>query len=741
MSEENLEQEFNFDKDIINVCSKIDTYSNSKAIKQTDIIDNGLQKIIRNLTVSVYNFMFKCDDCYSKKQPVNPDNPEKNEEKTVFNMDNGKKTEVEEKVIKPFLSLLKMMTEKCINCEFDCYPKDEDGNGVLSLLTKIMEWGKNYFSDKNVLQNIEQQYFNIMKDIMIHKKNLLLKAINNHKIKDGFGKTNLKTTLKEVLSSTVLFSGVFQTEEAHEFLKSFYANIFDELTNLLNKSYALKDQKINIEHKDVDLNKQTIRYQYEHELMGTLFYVMSNNLYTQDRYAAYIIGNLFIKKYYDDTKNQKYLYVPHLMTFIQNRFNDDVRTSEPKYFEKKLKLIKDRINILKNDAVKKTDYQYIKYYDKNNNGKYKYSYFGFTPDEFFGVQKQKVKGDENSEEKIVATNLTDETAKKFRLNMDYVVSLEDALGCAWRDCNKLFHQYRKEYLDDRDSQIKRKKYDKIKKDRSDIYDMFRDLETEKQKLLKNRLTGLIKNNFPGLSKTEKILRSLFLILTFPIWAPIFILIKTLRKFFHCLRLGFEAIWKLYAGFRGYGTCKDVWAEDCELNLDGLKINGNEEIKTRIKWYETKTCLLIRRILFPIDLVIHILIGIFAAIKKIFTSIIKVFTVVKQIWSDIWDDNACSHMFKTQGIDENKSEVICNHKSNISVLPTGNIKVRNKFIDMTCPRVPYYDFSKKPKSIWDHIQCATGFKSIKSAGEYDKYAHEHSGTPRLKYDCPKELQQK
>ncbi|MBQ9491875.1 MAG: hypothetical protein IJU86_03790, partial [Firmicutes bacterium] len=658
-----------------------------------------------------------------------PDNPENNEEKIVFNMDNEKKQKVEEKVIKPFLSLLKKMTEKCINCESDCYPKDEDGNDVLSLLTEIMEWGKNYFSDKNVLQNIEQQYFNIMKDIMIHRKNLLLNAIKNHKIEDGFKKTNLQTTLREVLNSTVLFSGVFQTEEAHEFLRSFYANIFDELTNLLNKSYALKDQKINIEHKDVDLNKQTIRYQYEHELMGTLFYVISSNIYKTNPYASYVIGNLFIKKYYDDTKNQKYLYVPHLMLFIQNKFNDDIRTSDQEYFQKKLKLISGRIDILRNDAVKKTDPDCIKYYEKNKNGKYKYSYFGFTPDEFFGIKQ------EAETNKIVAINPDDETAEKFRLNMDYVVSIEDALTYAWRDCNKLFHQYRKEYLDDRDSQEKREKYEKIKKDRSDIYDMFRDLETEKQKLLKNRLTGLIKNNFPGLSKTEKILRSLFLILTFPIWAPIFILVKTLKKFFHCLRLGFEAVWKLYVGFRGYGTCKDVWAKDCELNLDGLKINDNEEIQARIKWYETKTCLLIRRILFPIDLVIHILIGIFVAIKKIFTSIIKVFTVVKQIYQDIWDDNTCSHMFKTQGIDENKSEVICNHKSNISVLPTGNIKVRNKFIDMTCPRVPYYDFSKKPKSIRDHIQCATGFKSIKSAGEgeYDKYAHEHSGTPRLKYD--------
>ena len=589
-----------------------------------------------------------------------------------------------------------------------------------------------------MLQNIEQQYFNIMKDIMIHKKNLLLNAIKNHNITDGFWKTNLQTALREVLISTVLFSGVFQTEEAHEFLKSFYANIFDELTNLLNKSYARKDQKINIEDKDVDLNKQTIGYQYEHELMGMLFYVMSNNLYKQDRYAAYIIGNLFIEKYYNDDKNQKYLYVPCLMIFIQNRFNDDVQTSEPKYFEKKLKLIKDRINILKNDAVKKTDCQYIKYYDKNNNGKYKYGYFGFTPDEWFGIKKETVVKDIKTSEKIVARDSTDETAEKFRLNMDYVVSLEDALKYAWIDCNKLFHKYRKEYIDNQNSTSKHDKYEQIKKDRQNIYDTFRDLETEKQKLLKARLSDLINKDFRKLSKTEKVLRSLFLILTFPIHIVIFVCVKTLRKFFHCVRLGFEAIWKFYVSFRGDETCKDVWAEDCELNRYGLKINDNEEIKTRIKWYETKNWLLVRRILFPVDLVIHILIGIFAAIKKFFTSIKKYFETFGQVWKDIWDDNACSHIFKTQGVEMNKSEVICNEKSKISVLQKGGMKIRNKFIDMSCPRVSYYDFSKQPKSIWNHAQCMTGFKSIKSANKYDKYAHEHSGTPRLSYNDPEEL---
>ena len=198
-------------------------------------------------------------------------------------------------------------------------------------------------------------------------------------------------------------------------------------------------------------------------------------------------------------------------------------------------------------------------------------------------------------------------------------------------------------------------------------------------------------------------------------------------------LGLECIGK-YIYFGGEYDCKDVWAKDCETgNLDGLKING-EEISNRIKWYETKNWLLVRRILFPIDLVIHIIIGIFLAIKKIFTSIIKVFVTTSNVIKDICDDNASSHIFKKSVIwnPYSNSEVICNINGTISVVQDTNIKVRNKFVDMNCPRTPYYDFSEKPKSAWDHFKCLTGFKSIKSAEHYDEYAHKYSGIKRLYY---------
>ena len=77
-----------------------------------------------------------------------------------------------------------------------------------------------------------------------------------------------------------------------------------------------------------------------------------------------------------------------------------------------------------------------------------------------------------------------------------------------------------------------------------------------------------------------------------------------------------------------------------------------------------------------------------------------------------------------------SEVICNAKGNISVLPIGkdkNMKIRNKFVDMSCPSVPYSYFSSS--KFWDNFQCAIGLKNIKSADQWNKYAHEHY-IPRL-----------
>ena len=571
MKENILATNFDLDKEIDEVYEYINKCGgniNSKSV--------NLQNEIYELIHHVYSFMNDCNTTYLKQS----------EKLKVFNMSNNDKNRVSEKIIQPFLSLLKDISEKYIACETDCYLKTQNKD-TLDVLRYIMLWVPNYFLDSNdkssseivgndMSSDIYQQCFNIWKNIMNHKKNLLLKAVQEHKIKSGFLNTNLKTTLVNILNANVGFSDVFKTKEAHEFLELFYDEIFNKLIKILNESYTIKDEgmnKISSDHGGAEIPyKQTIGYQYECQLMGVLFLAISTNIYNKDRYAAYTIGNLFIDKYYcNQNDNQKYLFIPYLMLFIQNKFNDDVPTRDSKYFQRKLKLIQDRINILKKDSVKKIDSQYISYYKKNKNGKYKYGYFGFTPDELFGISKGK------------AIDSTDQIAERFRLNMDYVIYIEDALICAWQDCNKLFCKYRQEYTNDKNSQEKFERYENIEKDRMDIYNMFRELAAEKQKLLKERLVYLITKDFHQLSKIEKILRASFLILTLPIQAVIFICVKTLRKFFHCFKLSFEVVLRLYASFQGLGTCKAVWAESCESYLDGLEINNNEKINARIRF--------------------------------------------------------------------------------------------------------------------------------------------------------------
>ena len=127
----------------------------------------------------------------------------------------------------------------------------------------------------------------------------------------------------------------------------------------------------------------------------------------------------------------------------------------------------------------------------------------------------------------------------------------------------------------------------------------------------------------------------------------------------------------------------------------------------------------------------IVIGVFLAIKKFFKSIIKVFITDYRIVKNIWGDDLSTYMFVDKDIFQTKiSEVICNAKGNISVLPIGkdkNMKIRNKFVDMSCPSVPYCYFSNS--KFRDSLQCAIGWKNIKNVDQWNKYAHEHH-IPRI-----------
>ena len=175
----------------------------------------------------------------------------------------------------------------------------------------------------------------------------------------------------------------------------------------------------------------------------------------------------------------------------------------------------------------------------------------------------------------------------------------------------------------------------------------------------------------------------------------------------------------------FNNCKDDWTKACETGeLDGIKING-EEVCQRIRWYETSRCLFWRRVFFPINLAVFLVIGVVLAVFKLIKSIFKIFVVVYRIIKDILSDNPCAYIFKKEGIIfYNDSKILSNTSMIIANENDENrkIKVRNKFIDTTCPRIPCYDFAEEPKSAWEHCKCLTGFKNIKDAELWDQYEH-------------------
>ena len=337
-------------------------------------------------------------------------------------------------------------------------------------------------------------------------------------------------------------------------------------------------------------------------------------------------------------------------------------------------------------------------------------------------------------------NYFGETAKNINAD-DYeyeadtcIRMFENNLEQFWNGCNKLFHIKRSNYMKNKNAD-NLNEYNRIKNDRATLFNKFRKLEAIKQDLLKQKIIIDDENNFVPLTKCQKIFYTVVLIVTFPIHALIFILVKTLRKLFHCILMGLEPVFKgciyLDDEIKDHNDCKDKWAEQCENGyFDGLEING-QQISERIKWYETKRWLFWRRILFPINLAVLIIIGVVLAIKKFFKSIIKVFITDYRIVKNIWSDNSTTYMFIDKSIFQaENSEIICNVKGNISVLPIyegKNIKISNKFVDMSCPSTPYSDFSNS--KLLNGLQCAIGWKNIKSAKHWDEYANKHN-IPRL-----------
>ena len=318
---------------------------------------------------------------------------------------------------------------------------------------------------------------------------------------------------------------------------------------------------------------------------------------------------------------------------------------------------------------------------------------------------------------------------------DQIKKIDRQFDSIWSDYNYFFTKCSKEY---KKRILSENSYNLVKKNRGLIYTKACNFKAKKQSLKKEKFVQEQRNKFQKLTGKEKFWRVFLLVIAFPIYAPIFILIKTIRKFVYCLVMGLEVIGTFLYGEKGqYRDCKDDWAEYCEKGyLDGIKING-EEVCKRIRWYETSRWLFWRRVFFPINLAVFIVIGVVLAAFKLIKSIVKIFVIVYRIIKDILSDNPCAHMFKKEGpfmYNDSKflslsqshrkptHELVSINLEPIAVAANKNIKIKNKFIDMTSPRIPCYDFAKTPKSALDHFKCLTGFKSIKSAKYWDEYEH-------------------
>ena len=700
---------FDFDKELEKVTETIKNIETwNPNTKSKDFKDK-----ISSMVMQVIYFLNRIRESYSL------DNSSNNSDKSRI------RKKVFDEVITPFVNSLSKLSEKLIVCENDCYKEN-----VLNVLFGEKSFFKEGYitfintetenKERNDIGFIHQARFDIMKNIMEHRKHLLLNAIKNHKTGISYEFSNVKRALNNLFDANIEFSNVRATDKTYKFLEDFYSDVFETLSKFLDTVYDENRNGYKSEDHYNCLEDIVSFIGYKDNIL----FKDECGIYKKDQMAGYIIANLLIEKFdlRDQNKNKETNWeTDYLGKFIGQDFGSNVYQWDENYFRIKIDLIKKRIKILKDGNVKPTRCIV-------DGG------FGITYNEDNGHFDLRI----NEKNKLPDN---DKKIFKFKTNMGYVMFYENHLENAWWSCNKIFHSYKKVFENSPMSKRKRRQYEKIKQERADIYKVFCELESEKQKLLKEGLIYVRQSYFQTLSNVQKFGRIFLLVITFPIYASVFILVKTLRKLLHCILMGLEVVTKvdiyLNDEINVKKNCKDVWAEQCENGcFDGLEING-QQINERIQWYETKNWLLVRRILFPIDLVIHIIIGIFLAIKKIFTSIIKVFVTTSNVIKDICDDNASSHIFKKSVIlnPGSNSEVICNPNSKISVLPFINghkIKVRNKFVDMNCPRTPYYDFSEKPKSAWDHFKCLTGFKSIKSAEHYDEYAHKYSGIKRLYY---------
>ena len=408
------------------------------------------------------------------------------------------------KVITPFVNSLSKLSEKLIVCENDCYKEN-----VLNVLFGEKSFFKEGYitfintetenKERNDIGFIHQARFDIMKNIMGHRKHLLLKAIRNHETGIRYEFSNVKRALNNLFDANIEFSNVRATDKTYKFLEDFYSDVFETLSKFLDTVY--------------DENRNGYKSKDHYNCLED---IVSSLMDYKDVISAYIIANLLIEKFdlRDQNKNKETNWeTDYLGKFIGQDFGSNVYQWDENYFRIKIDLIKERIKILKDGNVKPTrcivDDGFVITYNEDNG--------------HFDLRINKKNKLPDNDEKIF----------KFKTNMGYVMFYENHLEDAWRACNKIFHSYKKVFENSPMSEGKRRQYEKIKQERADIYKVFCELESEKQKLLKEGLIYVRQSYFQTLSNVQKFGRIFLLVITFPIYASVFILVKTLRKFFHC----------------------------------------------------------------------------------------------------------------------------------------------------------------------------------------------------------------
>ncbi len=148
-----------------------------------------------------------------------------------------------------------------------------------------------------------------------------------------------------------------------------------------------------------------------------------------------------------------------------------------------------------------------------------------------------------------------------------------------------------------------------------------------------------------------------------------------------------------------------------------------------KWYDKKWFITTRKILFPIDLAVHIAVGTFTAPFKFIKSFFMGFRTAARITKDLYSDKPNEHCYSNGDcciINSIKSISAGKDKTELTIRKLAHseqMKIKTKWESS----IAYSTYVSKPpqnedKSIKGHIQVLMGLRSMKPIKEYDQHPH-------------------